>query len=259
MTDLTLDTPSRPPAPLLTLRLTHRSAVANHNSHYRSGESKNYHPQIITSSGTTDPESLKLQGRQRASPIDQSRWMHSPNAELKQDADARSFSLHSRRRRAEAGYGARMPKSPPLSHQFPNRKNNRLVRLTLSIEKKRDIDPNPRKWEMPQGLPYTGPPPPPLKLNGDAEIPDVPNTKKDPQSRRWGSQAPAFIQKIVQTPQPSLTPSRPKQEHPINNLISSGMDSKVNSKGSEAVDPHDEKTVRLDSKVDATGFVRDTD
>lgn len=112
---------------------------------------------------------------------------------------------------------------------------------------------------MPQGLPYTGPPPPPLKLNGDAEIPDVPNTKKDPRSRRWSSQAPAFIQKIVRIPQPSPTPSRTKQEDPINNLISSGMGSKVNSDGSEAIDPPDEKTVHVNSNIDATDFVRDTD
>ncbi|KAL8382566.1 hypothetical protein RB595_006375 [Gaeumannomyces hyphopodioides] len=259
MTDLTLDAPSRPLAGPLTLRLSQRSAVIGHNSHCRNGEAKNYRPQIITSPDTTDPDSPKLQSRQRASPIDQSRWMHSPNAEPKQDADPRSFSLHSRRRRAEAGYGAKMPKSPPPSHQFPTRKNNRLVRLTLSIEKKRDIDLNPRKWEMPQGLPYTGPPPPPLKLNGDAEIPDVPNTKKHPRSRQWGSQAPAFVQRIVRTTQTSPTPSRAKQQHPIDSPISSGMSGKVNGKGTEATCTPDEKAAHMKTSVDATGFVRDTD
>lgn len=259
MTDLTLDAPFRPPAGPLTLRLAQRSAVVGHYSHYRTGEAKSYRSQITTSPDTTDPGSPKLQGRQRASPIDQSRWMHSPNAEPKQDADPRSFSLHSRRRRPEAGYGAKMPKSPPPSHQFPTRKNNRLVRLTLSIEKKRDIDPNPRKWEMPQGLPYTGPPPPPLKLNGDAEIPDVPNTKKDPRSRQWSSQAPAFVQRIVRTTQASPTLSQNKQNHPIDSPISPGIGGKVNSKGSETTRPPDEKAVLVKTSVDATGFVRDTD
>ncbi|KAL8408050.1 hypothetical protein RB594_006742 [Gaeumannomyces avenae] len=220
MTDLTLDALSRPPAIPLTLRLAQRSAVVGHNSHCRNVEAKNHRPQIITPPDTTEPGSPKLQSRQRANPIDQSRWMHSPNAEPKQDADPRSFSLHSRRRRAEAGYGAKMPKSPPPSHQFPTRKNNRLVLLTLSIEKKRDIDPNPRKWEMPQGLPYTGPPPPPLKLNGDAEIPDVPNIKKDSRSRMGGN---------------------------------------VNSKGSEATCPPGEQASTMKASDDTTGFVRGTD
>ncbi|KAL8298281.1 hypothetical protein RB597_006849 [Gaeumannomyces tritici] len=259
MTDLTLDALSRPPAIPLTLRLAQRSAVVGHNSHCRNVEAKNHRPQIITPADTTEPGSPKLQSRQRANPIDQSRWMHSPNAEPKQDADPRSFSLHSRRRRAEAGYGAKMPKSPPPSHQFPTRKNNRLVHLTLSIEKKRNIDPNPRKWEMPQGLPYTGPPPPPLKLNGDAEIPDVPNIKKDPRSRQWGSQAPAFVQRIVRTAPASPTPPRAKQQHLIDSQISSGMGGIVNSKGSEATCPPGEQASTMKASDDTTGFVRGTD